>query len=178
MSIFGLMLFNSKKRNMKKIRLLSCVLAFAAQSKSQTVTPVLVSSQGGFASLSGGSVSWSIGEPVSASYTHVSAITTMGFHQPELTVASVIDENEAGQSIGVFPNPVNDILSLNFSGIQKGAYRLEVIDGLGKIVLVEDAQVSDQAVYKLSLGGLSAGNYLLKITNGEKAKSVKINKIN
>ena len=163
---------------MKQKLLFTLAFAGILVCKSQTVTPVVLSNQGGFSALSGGSIAWTIGEPVSESYTNPTKITTMGFHQPELGIVTLIAEQGADQNILVFPNPVKDVLSINFSGLKSGNYSLELIDNLGKLIFKSETAVSQsKQTYQLKVNEIAAGNYFLRVDSENFSKTVKINKI-
>ena len=163
---------------MKQKLLFTIALAVTLVYKSQTVTPVVLSNQGGFSALSGGSVSWTIGEPVSETYTTATKITTMGFHQPELSIITLIAEQGADQNILVYPNPVKDVLTVNFSGLKAGTYNLELLDGIGKLIFKTETTISATSqTYQLKVNEVAAGNYFLKVDNANFSKTVKINKV-
>jgi hypothetical protein len=163
-----------------KQKLLICLAVFGAMAiRSQTVTPVLLSNQGGYSQFSSGSISWSIGEPVSESYTSGGRIHTMGFHQPELNIVSIIQEQGHDVTVLVFPNPVKETLTVNFSGMNPGDYKLEMFDNIGKLILKSDASVTgnSQSV-QLKINEVAAGNYFLRVDGKDFSKTIKINKIN
>jgi len=145
---------------------------------AQTVTPSVVASDGGSASSAQGSIAWTIGEPVSDTYTKAN-ITTMGFHQPDLDLATMIREQSDEGAVLIYPNPVKDELSINFSGIENGTYVLEVTDALGKLIYQGKTAVigaSSGAIIKMS--DIAAAAYFLNITGKDFKKTIKINKIN
>lgn len=151
----------------------------SGKSQTQTVTPVVMSNQGGYSSLSGGSISWSVGEPVSESYTAPNNITTMGFHQPELAILTLVAEQGANQNILVFPNPVKDVLNVNFTGLNSGNYKVELVDDLGKLIYKEETEInSTNQTYKLKVNEVAAGNYFLRVEGKEFNKAIKIVKVN
>ena len=163
---------------MKQKLLLSLAIVGTLACRSQTVTPVVLSNQGGFSSLSGGSISWTIGEPVSESYVGATKITTMGFHQPELAILTLIAEQGEDKNILVYPNPVKDLLSVNFSGLKSGTYKLQLIDDLGKLIFTTETPISENnQTFQIKLTEIAAGNYFLKVENKDFSKTVKINKV-
>ncbi len=153
--------------------LLSCCI------KAQTVTPVVYSNQGGYNVASGGSISWTIGEPVSETYTTSTNKTTMGFHQPELGVATLIKEQGDQADVLVFPNPVSDVLTISFKDLNTGSYHLELHDDLGKMIYKNDVEIKDDnKMVQLTMQPFSSGNYYLRIGNSTFNKTVKLNKTN
>ncbi|MBL7930725.1 MAG: T9SS type A sorting domain-containing protein [Bacteroidia bacterium] len=145
---------------------------------AQTVTPVVVAADGGFYSGSQGSVAWTIGEPVSETYSSGN-ITTMGFQQTELELATLLEEQQNGGNFLVYPNPVADLLNIDFSGINRDDYNLKVTDVLGKIVLTSKVNLSEEInFHQISLAQFAAGTYFLIISGNNFNKTVKINKTN
>jgi Secretion system C-terminal sorting domain len=164
---------------MKKTLLITFALAGSFFCSAQTVTPVVLSNQGGYSALTAGSISWSIGEPVSESYSTPQRIHTMGFHQPELAIVTLIAEQGADKSILVFPNPVKDFLTVNFTGLTDGNYKVELIDNIGKLIYQTQTEVNESnRTFQLKVNEVAAGNYFLRVQNKDFSKTVKINKIN
>lgn len=146
---------------------------------SQTVTPTVLASDGGYATSAQGSVAWTIGEPVVETYAASSNITTMGFHQPVVELATLINENEKDSGILIYPNPVKDEVSINFAGLQEGKYLLELHDALGKLIYKGNADVSASSVhYSIKMSEVAAGAYFLNVSAKDFAKTVRVNKIN
>jgi len=148
---------------------------------AQTVTPVVISSDGGFSTNAQGSIAWTIGEPVSETYVSPgSSITTMGFHQPELIeLETMIREQSDNMAILIYPNPVNESLQISFKGIQHDTYALVLSDALGKLIYQSAAVVSENSnLFQIRLNEIAAGNYFLTVTGKNFNKTVKINKIN
>ena len=164
----------------KRPKLLFLLLFAVYTISSQTVTPTVISGNGGYSQSAQGSVAWTIGEPVSETYTSSTIITTMGFHQPEeLDLTSLIKEQGNDKTILVYPNPVQKDLIINFGGIENGEYQLELVDGLGRMMLKTETSVEEQSkLLVLSLKDLSGGNYYLKISRNAFSKTIKINKLN
>ena len=71
----------------------------------------------------------------------------------------------------VFPVPAKDILIVNFS---EGALnsKVTIFDLNGR--LVKEAIINDTTSIHIDISGLSAGNYILKITNASNITSQKI----
>ncbi|MBK9284065.1 MAG: T9SS type A sorting domain-containing protein [Sphingobacteriaceae bacterium] len=147
--------------------------------QSQTVTPVLLSNDGGFSSLTNGSISWSIGEPVSESYTNGGNITTMGFHQPEIGLNTLIKQQGEEVQILIYPNPVKEILNVNLEGLKAGKYNIDLNDAVGKLIYTTNMEVTESS-YKLEIkiNEAAAGNYFLRVSNANFLKAVKITKVN
>ena len=146
---------------------------------SQTVTPTVFSSNGGSFQGAQGSIAWTIGEPVSSTYVSAGNITTMGFQQPDIVLGTMLAEPGADKNLLVYPNPVKESVSVDFSGTEEGNYQLELFDALGKIIFMSNASISsaNQKV-SVNLNPYAAGEYFLVISNNNLNKTIKLNKVN
>ena len=77
-----------------------------------------------------------------------------------------LDETQR-MAIGVeaFPNPTDDVVTLTYGA--GGRIRVEVLDGLGRLVLTEVPGAMPPGIncHMLELGGLSAGLYTVRVTS-------------
>jgi hypothetical protein len=140
-----------------------------AQSLGQTV----LSTSGDHFQNGSAALSWTIGEPVINSLENGSVRLTQGFHQPYLTVSSVIEaQNE--NLVRVYPNPTIAILSIDFAST--GEYRAELFDVLGRKLNTFNIIGNH---YELDLNEYPAANYLLKCydTENKSISTFKIQKI-
>ncbi len=103
------------------IGLIVLTLLFTGNLQAQKV----VSANGGTATAAGTQVSWTIGEPITATVTDGTTTLTQGFHQTKLTVTAVDDIQIAGLEIKVYPNPTSDYVTVHFSKVvEKPTYLL------------------------------------------------------
>jgi hypothetical protein len=140
-----------------KVYLFIFIISFAWGSlQAQQV----ISSGGASAVGTGVQLSWTIGEPVIATFTGTSAILTQGFHQSKLTVTAIDPTLFPGLEVSVYPNPVSTSLRLHISGdrLQNLTYILYNIEG--KAVLNKEI-VSSPELIQMEL--FSSGTYLLKV---------------
>jgi hypothetical protein len=145
----------NKNIKMKRIIILTLLLAAAFYGLAQEV----VSSAGETYKTASAEVSWTIGETVIETVSNGSATLTQGFHQTKLTVTAISDNDWPGLKINAFPNPVGDILNMEFS-ILPEEISFVVIDILGKTVQ-QDFIKSDKTI--LDFSDFAAGHYFLKI---------------
>ncbi|TVQ78687.1 MAG: T9SS C-terminal target domain-containing protein [Flavobacteriales bacterium] len=61
----------------------------------------------------------------------------------------------------LFPNPTNDVMNIEVSGVHTSIRNIEVMDITGKRIQIIDGSNANQA--SVSLGNLARGTYLLKI---------------
>jgi hypothetical protein len=163
---------------MKKLfYLIACFGALSAMS--QTVTPTVLSNHGGYAAAAQGSIQWTIGEPVSETYSTTSNLTTMGFHQPDvLGMANLIKQYGEGAGLLVYPNPVRETLIVNFKDLEIGNYKMQLVDDLGRILFQTEKVIKeDNKLADLNLSSYAAGSYFINITSSNLNKTVKITKV-
>jgi hypothetical protein len=66
-------------------------------------------------------------------------------------------------SVVIYPNPVADKLMLSYSGVNNNI-QIDIINGLGQVVYTSKTEVANPIIIPVS--NLSAGNYVLRITDG------------
>ncbi len=137
-------------------------------SNGQTTSPDVIGSGGDHSATAGGSVSWTIGEPVSDTYNSSGGITTKGFHQPaDVSLASVPDV-DAGGDVFLYPNPVIADLAIDFTGMAYGDYQIELFESSGKLVYAENLSLKDEFhKMKIDLSAFDKGMYHFRILQKE-----------
>jgi hypothetical protein len=164
-------------KNMKKTFLAAFAFAFSSLS-AQTVTPTVLSNNGGYTQTAGGSIAWTIGEPVSETYAKPSNITTMGFHQTDMEIVAVLAERNLENGLLVFPNPVRDLLNVSFKGMAAGNYSVRMTDAIGKLIVENNAIVNGDATsLEIRMNEVAAGNYFLNVTGRDFNQTIKITKV-
>lgn len=141
----------------------------------QSFQPTVIGSAGTFATSASGSMSWTIGEVSTETYSSASNFFTQGFHQPESIPISV-NEISSSQNISIYPNPVASNLNIDFSGVS-GSYSLYIYDMLGQLLRKENISASQRQL-TIPFSNYADGIYLLNIINTESntRNSYKINK--
>ena len=131
---------------------------------AQSLSPEVVSSSGGFLGSTGGSVSYTIGEPVSETFTAGGKILTQGFQQPFTISLTGIPESSGKDEVYAYPNPVKDELTIDFTSIKAGAYIFRIFDVAGKEVADKKIQIgNDPFTEKISLSGYQNGIYYIDV---------------
>jgi len=92
----------------------------------------------------------------------------------KLSPEGLTTEKNQIHNLTIFPNPVNDFLTLDFSDYNNTTLSVEVFTMLGqKIKVFENINTTET----LDLSDLTSGVYLLKISNNETTQSIKIKKL-
>jgi len=74
----------------------------------------------------------------------------------------VLNVNEDGRSLSLYPNPATDHLYVNYKG-STGTITLDVLDLLGKVI--STSSFSSNSIMKVSTEGLARGEYMLRLTD-------------
>ncbi len=113
----------------KQIILFSTITFFSINVFSQQV----IATAGDHMSNSNGSMSWTLGEVITETFTNSTSQLTQGFHQPSLKVVSLVPDNLI--SITAFPNPTAEILYLQINEESLSDFLYEMYDVNGKQVM-------------------------------------------
>ena len=127
-----------------------------------------ISTAGGNATSSGGTVSYTVGQVAYSTQTSSAGTITQGVQQPfEIFVATALEQaKDISLQLQVFPNPVNDYLKLSVVptatiSIQSLSYHLYDINGK----LVQNNNVESNET-NIMMSGFTSGTYLLKVNQG------------
>lgn len=119
---------------------------------------------GGEASASSGIyLSWTLGEPNTASINKNGHMFTEGFQQSYLEVKTlnVFQPPANNLKIQVFPNPASDHVQVTFGDKLLRDFDLRLLDTKGK--LLQYQQYQSAAEFSINLAGLPAAVYLISI---------------
>lgn len=76
-------------------------------------------------------------------------------------------------SISAYPNPVNDVLTLQWSGAAAGSYALTVYSSTGQLISSEQTQFSGSAT-QINTAAWAPGIYLVSLRNADQTKVIRI----
>ncbi|MBK7938664.1 MAG: T9SS type A sorting domain-containing protein [Lewinellaceae bacterium] len=151
---------------MKQLSAFSIFSLFTFLLPAQTLTPRVIASGGGFVADAGFSLSYTIGEAVTATFFNTPAdlILTQGFQQPEKidTITGTFSASPDLWEIKVFPNPTGDFLQVQMISDRARSLDVSIWNIPGQLVSPR---------YELNAGGttsldvttLPAGTYILQI---------------
>ena len=144
---------------MKTLLILTLLLLGLNSSFAQKV----VSANGGTATVAGTVVSWTIGEPITATVSDGTTTLTQGFQQSKLTVTAVNEIQVSGVEIKVYPNPTSNYVTVHYSKVvEKPIYRL--FDLSGRLIQQKNIESTDE---KIDMTEYSGGSYILKLNSGQ-----------
>jgi hypothetical protein len=129
---------------------------------------------GGNASSSGGSVSYSVGQVAYITNTGITGSVVQGVQQPyEISIVSRIEEATGiNLVLSVYPNPATDFLTLMVENYNKENLSYQLCDINGK--LIENKVIEGNGT-SIVMSSLVPATYFLKVTqNNKEVKAFKI----
>jgi hypothetical protein len=121
----------------------------------------VVSSSGDSQSAAGFEVSWTVGELVIETLISGTNSLTQGFHQTKIAITAVDELLYPGMEIKVFPNPTQDLITIQFSEYIEDS-RYSLFDFTGKLI---ENKLINSADTEISMDKYASGQYILKLTN-------------
>jgi hypothetical protein len=157
----------------KTSAILISIFFLVTRVQSQTIqfSPQVYSSQGQDFRNSEFEISYTIGEMVAvATVSNASNTFTQGFHQPDKYSVG-FESIESLWSGYVYPNPVDDQVTLSISSDYQANYLLDLFDASGKRILANKKinHLPGSQQFSFSTSDLAAGAYLLRVSSVEGA---------
>ena len=106
---------------------------------SQSFDRSVLASDGATSSIGSVTLDWTLGELATTMLITENGMLTQGFHQPELSVSTLLSyENlEAFYQVQVMPNPVSSLLYVNVTSDREEALSVYLLDLNGKVLKKE-----------------------------------------
>jgi Secretion system C-terminal sorting domain len=158
-----------------KIFLFASTFFFHSLLSAQTLSPTVISSAGAYDAAGGISLSSTVGQPSAIESVIVpSIILTQGFQQPEDDATVGIEVlNDQSLEITAYPNPVSDVLKIQYSHPLNRSAQAQVTDLLGNDA-IEPFDIISNEVRSLNLSSLAAGIYFLNVKEDNHFVTIKI----
>jgi hypothetical protein len=152
---------------MKTIVLILIVL-FPVISSSQTLCPESIFSAADNRKVEGyAQISWTLGDCQIKTFKSDDAIITSGFLQTRLTITGIENfQSDDNYSIKLYPNPVKDILNIEFSPNRQNQIILDLYSADGKILMSKIIESNEKKI-DLDFTRYSSGLYLLKACSSD-----------
>ena len=129
----------------------------------------VVASAGNYSSNGSISLSWTLGEVAVTTISAGNLMLNQGFQQPWETIigGTPINEPEINWSVKAFPNPVQDMLNVEFKlDKQEDRFSMEIMDITGKKLFVKDAEmIQNEQVIQLDFTQYKEGIYILRVVS-------------
>lgn len=149
--------------------LILCIFSIAYLQGQETVTTT-----GGTATGSGGSVTYTVGQAAFNTYTGTNGSVAQGVQQPwEISVVTAIENTEdISLVMNVYPNPTSGSFKLIVGTLENRNLRFRLYDMNGS--LLQDKEIVSEET-EIFIQDLSSAMYFLKVINNK--QEVKVFKI-
>ena len=175
--IHNIELVQNYKNNLMLIKQLFIFLIFltgATAAAAQNLSPTVISSSGGSGSADGTSLSWTTGELISQTFSADTLMLTQGFQQGEITVATAANElHGLSMDVNVYPNPVRNMLNIDFKGMMDQAARVKLMNLNGRVIFTREIN-NPSNITRINLDGNTPGTYMLEVSINGRSKTFKI----
>ncbi len=165
-------------QNLKKgVHICLLLLASANYCRAQMILPSTLNASGATVNKGYYSFDWSIGESTAVStLTNGNLMVTQGVLQYHS--GNVADKNVGmiwfPSEVKLFPNPVRNILEINFKHVVSGILHFELFNNAGQLLWQKDALYNGiSLIEKLNMAGMPAGNYTLHLYQNDSPDSVR-----
>lgn len=149
-----------KSRTLKAKSLGVAMLLFFGLSLSTVSAQQAITSTGGDALGSGGTVVYSVGQIDYTSHTSDSGTISQGVQQPYEIYTLEVVENELDLSLVVFPNPATDNLTLQIQDYNNEKLVYQLTDLQGR--LIKTGSITNNKTH-IVMSNLSAATYFLSV---------------
>jgi len=158
----------------KQLFIILFFLSGATTAAAQNLSPTVISSSGGYGSADGTSLSWTTGELVSKTFSADTLMLTQGFQQGEITVTTTANELQGlSMDVKVYPNPVRNMLNVDFQEMVDQSARIKLINLNGKVIFTREITNSSN-ITRINLNGNTPGTYMLEVSINGRSKTFKI----
>lgn len=162
---------------MKKLTLISLLLLGVTFAKAQTSVLEVIAPAGSYFwnEQAGISISWTLGEPVTATFVNESAgiILTQGFQQGNMLGTNLPENPLTSFSAQMYPNPAKIETNIKITLSSLAKVNIQVLDITGRTIMVESFEpASLEHIFNLNVSSLRAGIYLVKVNAGAKQQRV------
>lgn len=160
---------------MKKSILLFIVVIISNFAFSQGIVQQVYGSAGNYYSNGTYSLSSTIGETVTATFSSTNNFLTQGFQQPNYTI-TMIEDFDNNANIIVYPNPADDFVNIDMGSTNLDKYHFELFDVTGKLLVKGNI---NNKITTLDLGSYASNVYFIRLSLDNKLiKNFKVQKIN
>jgi len=122
----------------------------------------VIATAGGTASGTGIELSWTIGEPVTATLHGSDFYLTQGFHQSKLVVTAIDPIPLAGFELEVYPNPTSGEVNIKMNKGNISKLRFFLYTSQGEQIRQQEFSSQNE---QINMQTLAPGYYMLKIVN-------------
>lgn len=132
---------------------------------SDLLSQQVVATAGGSFGNNSGSISYTLGEGISQTFTSGDITVTQGFQQSYKIVSIFKEPEDYGLTITIFPNPTRDLLKLKIQNEFKPGLQYLLFDMNGKLLSQKKVESNETDI---SFNQFSNGIYFIKVQSGLK----------
>ena len=167
---------------LKTIFVVLAFLSFVSSSFAQSISPQVIASTGTFAAAGGYSLSYTLGEPATATLTTSSSIITQGFQQPNDVYTGLQSIITPTLNAQLYPNPASSEINLVITSSNTNNYTVQLVDLLGRVLQqpTTTAISKGQSHFVFNVAQLPSSMYFITVKSSGSpiVHSFKFNKIN
>lgn len=153
----------------------ACNSAFAQQNLS----PSVMAAGGGVSKFNDIELEWTLGEFFTGTSGSYNNMYTAGFQQPLLNNQLLKQGKLNLGTVSIFPNPVHDVININFGLNKSETIKIVLTDVYGKTLLQKNITIKTNTA-KIPIQQFASGNYFMTLYNieGNVTNVFKIIKLN
>lgn len=157
------------------IFLVCCVLPVAGYGQQKLE---VIASAGGYNVAPGNTIaiSWTLGETIIPNYTVPGVLSVVHGFQQRVIITEVEENIESPVSVIVYPNPVSDIVKIEFEQPVDLEIKCFLIDSRGSLVKTLSIGTGT-VIQEVSMENLPAGLYYLRLQKGKFANVYRVVKL-
>lgn len=158
---------------MKQIIVIVFIL-FGVNTFSQQLSPEVIASAGDHFENGDISLSWTLGEPVIATFEG-NYILTQGFHQDFYIITAIDEIKLENISVNIYPNPTPNFVNIKINSekqINEDCF-IQLFDATGRLIKEEKSSASNDII-NWDLQSFERSHYILKVVLGTQTKTFKI----
>jgi allantoicase len=149
---------------MKIIILFIAFMVGIGYAFAQTLKPEVIAPAGDYFTNMNYSMSWTIGECITETYSSKNNTLTQGFQQSSYTITAVNQLSMDGNSVKAFPNPTTDFITVSVETTNSSLKdcSIALFDIQGKLCM--NKKLNDKSI-QLDLSRFTSGTYFLKVSD-------------
>jgi len=148
---------------------------------SQTLSPTVISSSGGFYTSGNAMLSFTVAEMTMVQTFSTSGnILTQGFQQPEDYMVGITETQVKSGDILIYPNPTNGNFTLDYYSNINSTTTIKLLNLVGQVIWTKSlSQIAGQNTVTFDISTLSQGIYMLELitTNNKGEEKTNYHKI-
>ena len=145
---------------------LFAIVAGISAYAQQNLSPSVMAAGGGVSKFNDIELQWTLGEFFTGTSDSYTNMYTVGFQQPLLNKQPLTQGKLNLGTVSIFPNPVHDVININFPLIKSETIKLILSDVYGKALLQKNIPIKTNTV-KIPVQQFASGNYFMTLYNTE-----------